>query len=495
MKKNLFRAAVLAACLSFGGLTANAQRGYDVPPMNEAYEVMAKSVVENQLTDPEAANSSFNKLFRKIQKSKEDLLSVGQYFLDNNNYPAAKQCADKLYTLVPEYTDGLMFRGEVFMFAKRWGEAGQCFDQVLAIDPTNVPALKRNAFVYKNVNPYVAIETLQKIKEIQSDNYEADKELGDIKYKMSEYKEAVASYDSYYAHTPKDQLDVRSCENYLMSLYSVQKFEQVGKVVSEIEHLDPNDMMFKRMKFFAGVENARASINYEQDMAKAGEAMKYITDKEFNDTLYLYLDYAYAADYKKEMGDTPAAIEYYQLAIQKDSSKYNAYTELAKLYRRNKQFDEAISTYRKFVELVGDKVKLTDLLGYGQMYMYASQQEGLTPEQKAKYTEEGDAVFQQVLAKEPTAYQAMLFRARIHIVDGSQPEEKPRELYLEALKMMEGKEGTERARVEACRYLAFYSVQKDLLDDARKYTDMILEVDPENGTAKQIDSYLKSQNK
>lgn len=495
MNKKLIRTAVLSAMMVFGGLTATAQRGYDVPAMNPEYESMAKEVVDNQLVDPDAANSRFIKLLRKISKSKEDLLSVGQYFLDNNNYPAAKQCADKLYALDPVYTDGLMFRGEVFMFAKKWGEAGQCFDQVLAVDSTHVPALKRNAFVYKNVNPYVALETLQRIKQIQPDYYAADKEIGDINYNMSQYADAVKHYDLYYPNTPKQDLDIRSCENYLMSLYSVGKFEQINQLVVELEPLAPNDMMIKRMKFFAGLENARSSINFEAEMAKVGDAMGYITNKEFADSLYLYLDYAYAADYKKEMGDIPAAIDYYKLAIGCDSTKLGAYTELAKLYRRNKQYDEGIATYKLFIEKAGDRAKLSDILGYGQMYMAALQQPDLTEEQKDAYIQAGDAVFQQVLQRDPTAYQAMLFRARINIKDRTHPEDTPKALYEQAIQMMEGKENTERARIEAYGYLAFYSVQKDSLDDARRYTDLMLGIDPENGTAKQIDAYLKGQNK
>ena len=223
--------------------------------------------------------------------------------------------------------------------------------------------------------------------------------------------------------------------------------------------------------------------------------MKYIADKEYNDSLYLYLDYAYAAELKKELGDVPAAIGYYEQALKVDSTKLQGYTELAKLYRRDKRFDDAISTYGKFVKLAGDKVKLSDLLGYGQMYMYASQQDSLPMDQKMKYIEGGDAVFQQVLKEEPTAYQAMLFRARINIIDGSNPEDKPTELYKEALKMMEGRENTEAARFEACRYLAFRGIKLDLLDEARQYTNIMLELNPDNGQTKTFDSYLKSVGK
>jgi tetratricopeptide (TPR) repeat protein len=495
MKKTFFRTIALSAALLVGAGNVSAQKGYEVPPLDEKLAELANEVVELQISDPDKANKSFVKLLRKIRNDKEELLSVGQFFLDKNNYAGANQCAKRVYELAPDYIPGLMFSGEVCMLRKDYGGAGQRFDEVLLLDSTNIPALKRNAFVYKNVNPHVAVEMLQRIKRLEPDNFEADKELGDIAYNMSEYKNAVQAYSSYYEKEDKNKLDIRSCENYLMSLYSIQDIKKVASVVADLEPLAPKNLMIRRMKFFSSVDNARASINFEADMAKAEENMKYIADKEYNDSLYLYLDYAYAAELKKELGDVPAAIGYYEQALKVDSTKLQGYTELAKLYRRDKRFDDAISTYGKFVKLAGDKVKLSDLLGYGQMYMYASQQDSLPMDQKMKYIEGGDAVFQQVLKEEPTAYQAMLFRARINIIDGSNPEDKPTELYKEALKMMEGRENTEAARFEACRYLAFRGIKLDLLDEARQYTNIMLELNPDNGQTKTFDSYLKSVGK
>lgn len=495
MKKTFFRTVVLSAMLCIGAGNVSAQNGYEVPPMDPELQELANQVVELQISDPEKANKMFEKLKRKVRRDKEGMLSVGQFFLDKNNYPAANMISKELYELAPDYIPGLMFGGEVCMMRKDYGGAGQRFDEVLLQDSTNIAALKRNAFVYKNVNPHVAVEMLERIKRLEPSNFEADKELGDIAYNMSEYKKAVKAYDRYYANSPKDQLNIRSCENYLMSLYSIMDIAKVGKIVAEMEALAPKSMMFKRMKFFSAVDNARNSINYETDMAKAGETMDYIVNKEFHDSLYLYLDYAYAADYKKEMGDIPAAVGFYELALKADSSKLQGYTELAKLYRRNKEFDKAIATYGKFIKMAGDKAKLSDLLGYGQMYMYASQQDSLPEDQKRKYMADGDAVFQEVLAKEPDAYQAMLFRARINIFDGSQPEDKPTELYKEALKMMEGREGADAARFEACRYLAFRGIKLDLLDEARQYTDIMLQIRPNDSQTKTFDSYLKSMDK
>ena len=501
MKKNFFRTIAFAALMMVGVVSVSAQnqKGYEVPPIEEEYRVLAQQVVDMQLADPDGANKAFMKLLRKVRKDKEALLSVGQFFLDNDNYPAANQCSKTLYELAPTYVDGLMFSGEVFMKAQNWGSAGQRFDEVLAQDPNNLPALKRNAFVYKNVNPYVAVDMLERIKQLDPTNFEADKDLGDIAFNANEYPKAVEHYTNYYNNVPKDKdvISIRSCENYLMALFSVGKFEEITKIVPELEVLAPNDMMVKRMKFFSSVENIAASIDYTGALNTARENMGYITNKEYSDSLYLYLDYVYAANLEKEAGNLPEAIAYYESALKVDETKLNGYVELSKLYARAKRFDDAIASYKKFVDGTGmDKVKIADLLGYARTYVNAcANQDSLSLEKRQEYIAAGDPIFATILERDSTAYQAMIFRARLHIINGNEPEDRPTELYREALKMMEGRENTNASRFEACRYLAFRGIKLDLLDEARQYVDIMLSIRPEDGGAKQFDAYLKSMDK
>jgi len=491
MRKKWILKVALFALVAFGTGSAQAQKGYEVPEPNPEYVALADQVIEMQLSDPDKANSNFSKLLRKIKNKKEDLLSIGQYFLDKNVYPCARQCAEQLYTLDPLYIPGLMFNGEVCMIRKDYGSAGQKFDEVLSIDSTYVPALKRNAFVYKNVNPHVAIEMLERIKNVEPNNHVADRDLGDIYYNLDEFKDAISHYKTYFtAVTTNDSSDIRPAENYMMSLYAANEFPELGEQIDRFAALDSKDMVFKRMKFFAAVEN------YKLDEAKA--AIGYIANKEYADSLYLYLDYFYAGSYMAELDEENAlasAIDYMKQAIECDSTKVGAYKNLATYYRRNKQYDEGIETYKHYLKLVGDKAKLSDFYGLGQQYVGASQRADITPEKKAEYVAAGDAIFLQILEKNPKAYSAIIMRARLNITDGTKPEEKVKALYEEALKVMEGEEGTESAQLEAYRYLAFYDVQTDNLDGARTNCDALLKLDPNNAFAKQIDTYLKSAGK
>lgn len=488
MKKSIFSTLALAALLFVGAPEAQAQKGYDVPEVSPELTALADEVIDLQLSDPDKANKQFTKLMRKIQKNKENLLGVGQYFLEKNVYPCANQCAKTLYTLDPTYIPGLMFNGEVCMLRKDYGSAGQKFDEVLSVDSTYVPALKRNAFVYKNVNPHVAIEMLQRIKNVEPDNHTADRDLGDIYYNLSEYTDAVKTYKAYFTTvTNNDSTDIRSAENYVQSLYATQDFETLGTSAVRFGELDSKDMVFKRMKFFADVEN--------YDMASAKNSMAYIANQEYPDSFYLYLDYSYAGNFMDQAGDIPAAIGYYEKAVQTDSTKASGLKQLANLYRRNSQTDEGLTTYKKYLTALGDKVQPRDRLMLVSQYAGAASQKGISEEVRAGYVSEGEKIVAEILAAQPDAYQAVLFQARLNITDGNKPEDKVKELYEKALQMMEGKENTNNAKIEAYRYIAFYCVQKDLLDDARKYTNGILSIDAENSFAKQIDAYLKSEGK
>lgn len=500
MKKNFFRIITMSALLTLGVNGAIAQRSYECPPLDPEWQTMADEVIKLNMDDPDKANKTFMNLSKKIKKNKEDIVAVGTYFLEHDNYPAASQCAKAVYDLAPDYIPGLMFAGEVYMKAQNWGAAGQKFDEVLAIDPNNVAALKRNAFVYKNVNPHVAIDALNKIKELEPNSPEPEKDLGDIYYKLDQYKDAISHYDIYYKAVPKDNnIDLRSCENYLQSLYSQADFTRMTEITKELLPLSPKNMILRRMDFFAKVNLLGEAMDYDGALKSAEDASAYLTDPEYADSFYISLDYEYEAALDKEKNDIPAAIAAYEKALGKDATRLNNYKELAKLYSRNKEYDKAIATYKTYMEKKGAEVDLTDYFGLGLEYLKASRAENVDPTKKAEYVAAGDEAFNKVLEKEPNYYKAVMQQAALHITDTSKPEEEPKALYEKALGMMptEGDDATAAnpSRLLAAQYLAFYYAQKEDFTTCRKYVDIMLKADPENAQAKSFDESLKSMHK
>lgn len=485
--KKLFISLAIALT---GVINAVAQTNYEVPELSPDLAATCQSIVDLQIDDPDKANVQFTKLMRKIRNKKNDLLAVGHFFVENKILPCANQCARTLYEIAPEDINGLMFSAEVSMLRKSYGEAGQKYDIVLAIDSTYVPALKRRAFVYKNVNPYVAIEDYEHILRLDPENLDAYRNLGDIYFKTGENEKAVENYGIYYAKTPKAELDVRSCENYVMALFALAQFEKVTQLSAEFEKLDDKDIIFKRMRFFGLVPTYSARTDIEQAAAEVKEAMKYITEEQYADSFYINLDYLNASNFCKFENEIPAAISYMKKAIERDPGKVDNYRELSTLYRRNNQYDEAISTYETYMAKKGeDNLNLGDRMTLAQNFFFAAQQDAIAPEVKQKYIADGDAICLSTIEKEPKAYQAYIYRGRFNCLkrgDNNLDETSAAD-YVKAMELMQAAENPEYSFMQDVSLrLAIYYYMREDMENAKKYVGILHEVNPDHAVGKQL---------
>ncbi len=526
MKRNFIRVVALSAFLAMGVNAAQAQtRTYDCPELKPEYQTMAEQVVQLNMEDPEKANKVYMNLSKKIKGSKQDLVAVGTYFLENNNYPAASQCAKAVYELAPDYIPGLMFSGEVYMKAQRWGEAGGRFDEVLAIEPDNINALKRNAFVYKNVNPHAAIDYLNKIKEADPTYIEADKNLGDIYYKLDDYTKAIEYYNKYYTATPKEagKIDIAACENYLLALFSMSvkddtNLDKIIAIAGEIKPLAPKDIIIPRMDFFAKYTKVETAMDYDGAIKAAKEAEAYITEKQFADSVYIYTDFDYAAKLAKEEGNITEAINYYELAVKDLEAKAEGITDekkkeenvnkrgsycydISNLYVRNKQAEKGIEVFEKYLALLGDKADISDKYSMGTKYLAAYQQENITPEQKKAYHDKAVEIFKSITTAETTnhlpivmAYQML---ARLSNTDSQKPLTEVHDYYIKVLSESEDeaiKNKAANARFEAARYLFFYYVTDPTTNkvEATKYAGILKTIRPDDNFTKMAVEHVKS---
>lgn len=491
MNKKFFYTAALAFALFAGAGTMKAQK-IQVDPLNAEVQAMADQILATQMEDPDAANKVFTKLFRKVMKDKSQSTATAKFFLDNKVYPCAKQLVEKAYELDAQNVNVLMIYAEVAMMRKDYGTAGQKYDEIVALDPNNIEALKRRAFIYKNINPTVALEDLKKVKEVEPNNLEADKEMGDIFYKESEYAKAIEAYKPWYAGTAKNtnDFDIRSGENYVLSLFSKTDYATALKVIDEIQPLDPKDLVFHRMKFFCNYEEYNTT-SMPDALKKAEEAVGYITSNEY-DSLYVYLDFLYAANLFGELEKYPEAIKYMQKGIALDGTQASAYKTLADLLAKNKQTDEALEAYSKYMDMIGDGAKNIDIIRLSRMYAAAARSsEG---QKRADYLAKGNAALDKIEANNPGHYSVSMQRARLHNVT-NEPDATVKKFYEEALSRSEGKDEAADSRAEAYNYLLVYAIQKDELDDARKFTNALLKIDPTAEMGLKANEYLKSKGK
>lgn len=478
-----------AALFLLGAANAFSQsdKGYVVQPMADEVAKLANQIVENQFTDVEKANKLYKQLSSKIKKNNDQLISVGNFFLDNKIVQLANFMSKQVYQNDATYIPGLFFGGEVAMARKDYGTAGQKYEEILNIQPDNITAMHLNAFVYKNVNPHVAIDMYNKIKELQPENYEADRELADVYYNMNDFEEAAKYYADYFKRVPKGQEYEGAAENYVSSLHMIHNIEALSENAKKFSNLYAKSPVFKRMIFFADVES------YDVDAADASVA--YLSDPTYVDTVFTYLDYEYAAQYAADMkSDAALAVDYMKKAVAKDETKIEGLSKLATYQRGNGQYADAIDTFTKYMDKKGKDVNMADTFKLAMCYLYAAQDNNAEPAAKEAYIAKGSELFKAVEEAQPDNYQPTFYRARLVTTDGF--EEETRQIYDLVLQKLTD-EDPESIRLQADWYNVVYYINTAnenpaILVKARKYVDDMLSVDDENVNALNADTYLKN---
>lgn len=494
--KKIFLSILVAAASLFGASNASAQivANFTTEPMAPEFAEMAKQVIDQQTTNPDAANKVFSKLFNKVKKNKEQATAVGKFFLDNKIYICAKQCANAAYTADPAYVPGLMLGVGVNLLRNNYGEAGAKLDEILMNDPDNIEALRLSARVYKYVNPYAAIDILGQIIAREPENIDAQKQLGDIYYeKLENYPASIENYGKYFdlkKNLTKD--DLRACENYLISTMVYGQFDKTMAFIPRVEPLIAGDknMVVDRARFVSQMES--------YDFDNAAQSVAYIAEKQYDDSLYIDMDYDYASRFFSDVQENyDRAIECEKARFALNDKKIEVLKEVANLYRRKGSPAEGLSYYEKYIELLGDKADVADRLALG-MYYSSVKDAAETVEEKMALIEKADPLFEAYMAdpEYATKYQGPFYRARLWITDNGAAEEKPKEYFEKTIEVINSLDEDAQLlaatqKKTALQYILLYYAKSGQTDKCKPYVQGILEIDPEDGLALQVKNLLK----
>lgn len=498
---------------------------FEVPALDPKHQTVCDEYMNTMFTEPEKANRALQRLLRSIQRKPEALVAVGHYFVTNSTsdisyYGPAKMCSDKVYetpAATEEYV--LMFCMETAMLGRDYGNAGRFCDVLLSKNEGNIAALKLKARIYKNQNQLVAIEALEALKKYDPSYYQADKELGDIHYEYAEksegaqlikdLKEANKFYQSYFEKAPKtkENLEYRAATRYCYSLFTVQMMmpkdnaekAELIKNCQEICNLALNlklapdsnrEKVLKAYKFFCDVDGDNI------DGAMVSSA--YVTNQEYADSLYTYLDYLYAAKYEESLENKVGAVEYYKKGLAIDSTKAPGFKAVADLYRQLGQAAEGIEYYEKYLSLIGKEKSLGDDLGLANLYLAASNKcDSTQVELRDQYKNAADKIYENI-SNEMSApenegkYDASLFylpwyyRAQLWITNPAAAEEKPKMYYEKALELIGENEKLNRQKEICAQYLMLYHFKTNNDEECMKYLETVIIVNPNNRVANQI---------
>lgn len=397
MTKSLLRIIVLTTGLLVGLLQLPAQSRDKIEPFYPEVRALCDSVLSYTST-PDKMKEPFILLLRKYGSNADQMYRAAEYFAGKDNYSCSQFCIERAFGKKMKNTEILQLRAQIYERVGNTALASNSYDGILQVDSLNHYALMKAADVDKYQNAAASMERLLLVKEKYPDDIEADKQLGyhynrlafeasrDSTIKAN-WRLSVQHYGNWFFATPADSLNKSDfyCNQYITNLYNIEatkkdkkdskdgkgEVKDFDKLVQVCNILEPHitrpvySKNIKAYKFWGLVQ--------AKDSEKAHAAMSYLSQQTFPDSLYQYLDYAFAGQLYADENNLPEAIKWQKKAVEMYPDKCGAagYYKLYDYYDKNAQYNEAVPVYRQFLaKAVEEKaaVGIRDTMFLGNLY-------------------------------------------------------------------------------------------------------------------------------
>lgn len=309
--------------------------------------------------------------------------------------------------------------------------------------------------------------------------------LGDLYYQYNRPAQATEYYEKYLRLAGNS---FTAKVKYAKFLFLSKNYPKAIEVMQELLAIDPSLNILNRLmaySYFETKEYAEGLMYIERFLENAPKS---------NNAL-IAEDYSYYGRLLSAAGDDSLAAMQLEKAIQMDTTMMDTYTELANSYKKAGKFDKAIDVAKLKIQRMKEP-SLNDYFALGQFY-YA--QGTGSQDSVVKYTalHNADSIFGIVTQKVPDQIIAHLLRAKANV--GMDPQTiiglaKPhyeKVIEIGSLDPVKNK----GYLLEANYYLAYlYYNQKDK-ENALKYIDSVLAIEPTHEQASKlkdiVNKYLK----
>lgn len=294
--------------LLFGALVFSLSTPVFAQEQGNDYKAAVTTIIdkmEAEPNNPKAVKSLIKQYLKAFKKDEKALLALGNAYLSQRNYPEAKKVASLIINNKKlNGTCGYLLLGDIAALEDSIGNAGAAAQQYqLAIesDPKNIDAYIRYAKIYRYIDFDVAINKLKEIRNYIPD-YPIEPLAADIALSVGKYDVAL----NWYTQVDKSKLAEEDYYKYSFIAFTLQKYDKSIEVVKE----------------------GLSKYNNSEYIARVG--MMAATAK----------------------GDYSDAIDYGKLVFAGKGTKVaNDYAIYGKALYGNKQFDEALKSLNKALEI------------------------------------------------------------------------------------------------------------------------------------------------
>ena len=444
-----------------------------------------KSVIES-ITKVIKSNSSdaeeqVKAVFKKNKKNPEVLVGIARAYFEQKDTAKARVFAD-FANKAAKYkcAQAYVLLGDISAMGEDGGTAAQHYQQAISFDPKNPEPYYKYANVYRKVSPTVAVMKLDELRK-QRPDVAVDALAGRIYYMSNEFDKAITSYKK----ADISKMEERDITEYAMALYFKQRNQESLEVVQYGLKKKPRDAAFNRLAFF----NSTDLKNYDQALLYADALFNKSDSAKFS-----YFDYTYYGNALNGAKKYDEAIDMFKKALEQEfdskDKKAGVIKTLSDAYSSQEKYEDAIKYYEEYLNTYSTPTA-TDYAGLPQLYYYkASKEQGDAMKASLK---KSDELYGQLAEKYQDAIEyATFWRARVNnAMDNEQKEalakpyyEKLREVYSTRTEL----NNSDKARLkESYLYLiSYYARVVDDMTKAKECATKLLEIDPENETAKVV---------
>lgn len=441
--------------------------------------------------DKKAVEAVVKEAIKPYKKDATALAKIGRAYLDVKDTLNTRKYAEMSVNAEKKLKEGktgagYIILGDLEVYKDNPGEAASWYQNAIYFNPKNAEAYKKYAFIYRGRDPKQAVETLEKLREVDP-SYPVDAEAGHIYY-MSATKNATFMPLALESYQKVNLPDFAKLESYYMTEYALVAFaSQKNELSRQIAEFGlkskPRNAGYNRLAMYNSV-----------DMKDFETAIKYC-DRLFNQSDSLEAtanDYKYAGLAYAGMGDNKTALSYYekQLEVSEGDAKIAVMKSLSDAYKGMNDYDNAIAKYKEFLAANKD-VGANDYAGLANLYRNATS----VKDQAGQIECINKAVetYKEMIEKFPTSadYSNFMAARTIQVLDPDQKQGLAAPYYNALFKSIAEagvKSDADKARItEACQYLGIYYFKiKSDNATAKPYFDKLIEIDPDNALAKQV---------
>ena len=462
-------------CLLIGVLAT----AMSTPSMAQDNKTTIDAISKVIKANPEAAKDQVKDVYKKNKKNAEVLVGIGRAYFEAKDTANAKTYANYAIKANKNYGAGYILLGDIEVVKDDGGAAAGWYQQAIYFDPKNPDGYFKYANIYRGRSPEEAVSKLNELR-AQRPDIAVDALAARILYSSNRLEQSLDYYDKV---TDKSKLEDLDITNYATEAWMLQKREKSLEMARYGLTRNARKAAWNRLVFYNLT-----------DMGQTEEALKY-ADALFNasDSAKISgFDYTYYGTALKNAKQYDKAIEMLKKALAENKDNADLLNSnkksLSDAYLAMEDFDNATLYYEEYLKNV-QKTTASDMAGLATIYTNMAAK--LTGDQKKEALKKADAVYAQLGEKFPENIDfANFMRARVNSnLDPETKEGLAKPFYEAIVNSLADKSDRDRADnarlSEAYRYLGYYYLLKDDKATADGYWNKVLEIDPNNTTAKQ----------